>query len=75
MTSAMTPTSHKPQKPLHKRMLSAIIASKGMYGRVARKLGRDPSYVSRVARGERKSKAITAALNAEIAKVLSKLKA
>jgi hypothetical protein len=39
---------------------------RGMYNRVAQKLGCDPSYVSRVARGERKSEAISEALRAEI---------
>ncbi|HLZ92137.1 MAG TPA: helix-turn-helix transcriptional regulator [Candidatus Acidoferrum sp.] len=39
---------------------------RGLYNRVAQKLGCDPSYVSRVARGERTSKAISEALRAEI---------
>ena len=39
---------------------------RGIYNRVAQKLGCDPSYVSRVARGERKSAAISEALRAEI---------
>jgi hypothetical protein len=39
---------------------------RGMYSRVAQKLGCDPSYVSRVARGERSSEAISEALRAEI---------
>jgi hypothetical protein len=39
---------------------------RGLYNRVAQKLGCDPSYVSRVARGERSSKAISEALRAEI---------
>lgn len=39
---------------------------RGIYNRVAQKLGCDPSYVSRVARGERKSEAISEALRAEI---------
>jgi len=39
---------------------------RGMYNRVARKLGCDPSYVSRVARGERASEAVSEALRAEI---------
>jgi transcriptional regulator with XRE-family HTH domain len=37
----------------------------GLYSRVARKLGVDRSYVSRVAKGERKSEAIEQALTAE----------
>jgi hypothetical protein len=39
---------------------------RGLYNRVALQLGCDPSYVSRVARGERKSQAISEALRAEI---------
>jgi hypothetical protein len=39
---------------------------RGLYNRVAQKLRCDPSYVSRVARGERSSKAISEALRAEI---------
>ena len=39
---------------------------RGIYNRVAQKLGCDPSYVSRVARGERKSAVISEALRAEI---------
>ena len=37
----------------------------GLYTRVARKLGLDRSFVSRVARGERKSPEVEAALVAE----------
>jgi hypothetical protein len=39
---------------------------RGIYNRVAQKVGCDPSYVSRVARGERNSKAVSEALRAEI---------
>jgi len=39
---------------------------RGLYNRVAQKLGCDPSYVSRVARGERNSEAISEALRLEI---------
>jgi hypothetical protein len=39
---------------------------RGIYNRVAQKLGCDPSYVSRVARGERTSEAISEALRVEI---------
>jgi len=41
----------------------------GLYSRVARKLGVDRSYVSRVARGERRSRRIEAALEAEIKRI------
>jgi hypothetical protein len=39
---------------------------RGLYSRVAQKLGCDPSYVSRVARGERTSETISDALRTEI---------
>jgi hypothetical protein len=41
---------------------------RGMYNRIAAKIGCDPSYVSRVARGERSSETIAKALQAEIKK-------
>ncbi|MGH9511306.1 MAG: hypothetical protein ACRD2U_04130 [Terriglobales bacterium] len=44
-----------------------------MYVRIARKLGVDPSYVSRVARGERQSPEVESALNQEIAQITRKL--
>jgi hypothetical protein len=40
-----------------------------LYTRVAQKLGVDPSYVSRVARGERESDAVKAVLSAEMRKI------
>ena len=43
---------------------------RGLYTRVAQKLGADPSYVGRVARGERSSDAVTAALSKEIWKII-----
>jgi len=43
---------------------------RGFYGRVARQLGLDPSYVSRVARGERQSEAIEAALEREMKRII-----
>ena len=39
---------------------------RGIYSRVAQKLGCDPSYVSRVARGERNSAEVSEALRAEV---------
>ena len=43
---------------------------RGFYGRVARQLDLDPSYVSRVARGERQSEAIEAALEREMKRIM-----
>jgi hypothetical protein len=43
---------------------------RGLYSRVARQLGVDPSFVSRVARGERESEAVLALLTREIKSIL-----
>lgn len=43
---------------------------RGLYGRVARQLDLDPSYVSRVARGERCSEAVEVAIEREIHRVM-----
>jgi transcriptional regulator with XRE-family HTH domain len=45
---------------------------RGLYNRVARALGVNPSYVSRVARGERHSDAVQAALSREMTSILSR---
>jgi transcriptional regulator with XRE-family HTH domain len=42
---------------------------RGLYSRVAKKLGVDRSYVSRVARGERASKEIEEALQQEVKRI------
>src|SRR5438445_11070585 len=44
---------------------------RGLYSRVAEKLGIEPSYVSRVARGDRNSEEISEALEAERRRVAS----
>jgi hypothetical protein len=44
---------------------------RGLYGRVARHLKVDPSYVSRVARGERRSDAIEASLERELKRIMA----
>jgi hypothetical protein len=49
--------------------LQAYLLQRGLFSRVARKLGIDPSYVSRVASGERRSEQISQALNAEFEKI------
>jgi hypothetical protein len=46
---------------------------RGLYHRVARRLGRDPSYVSRVARRERRSKIIEDALRCELGKIMENI--
>lgn len=47
---------------------------RGLYGRVARQLKVDPSYVSRVARGERQSRTIEASLERELKRIMSLVK-
>jgi hypothetical protein len=54
--------------------LSPQTLYRGMYVRVSGKLGVDPSYVSRVARGERQSPEVQAALAEEIDKINKKLR-
>jgi hypothetical protein len=44
---------------------------RGLYARVAKGLGFDPSYVSRIARGERRSEIVEKAIRREIDKVLT----
>jgi hypothetical protein len=44
---------------------------RGLYGRVARQLKVDPSYVSRVARGERQSDVIEASLEKELRRIMT----
>jgi hypothetical protein len=53
--------------------LSPQALYRGLYVRIASKLDVDPSYVSRVARGERQSKAIERALQNEIDQINKKL--
>jgi hypothetical protein len=43
---------------------------RGLYGRVARQLKVDPSYVSRVARGERRSDVIELSLERELKRIM-----
>jgi hypothetical protein len=45
---------------------------RGLYTRVAKRLGVDPSYVSRVARGERESDAVKAVLSTEMRKIFER---
>ena len=47
---------------------------RGLYGRVAANLKVDPSYVSRVARGERQSDEIEASLERELKRIMSLMK-
>ena len=49
--------------------LLVLMGTRGLYRRVAKKLGVDPSSVSRVARGERRNGAIEKALGVEVNKI------
>ena len=46
---------------------------RGLYGWIARRLGVDPSYISRVARGERKAAKIERALESEIKRIARRM--
>jgi transcriptional regulator with XRE-family HTH domain len=50
--------------------LALASAMRGLYNRVAQKLGVDPSYVSRVANGKRRSPKIEAELARQVTKIL-----
>jgi hypothetical protein len=52
----------------------AVSLFRGLYARVARELRVDVSYISRIARGERKSRVAHKALNREFNKVLAAIK-
>lgn len=58
-------------KPTPTNLASLI---RGLYGRVARQIKVDPSYVSRVARGERQSPSIEAALEKELRHIMALVK-
>jgi hypothetical protein len=58
-------------KPAPTNLASLI---RGLYGRVARQLKVDPSYVSRVARGERQSDAIEASLERELKRIMAQVR-
>ena len=55
-------------KPAPTNLASLI---RGLYGRVAKQLKVDPSYVSRVARGERQSEEIEFSLERELRRIMS----
>jgi len=58
-------------KPAPTNLASLI---RGLYGRVARQLKVDPSYVSRVARGERQSDEIEASLERELKRIMGQVR-
>jgi hypothetical protein len=49
--------------------LARVAYYRGLYSRVARKLGVDRSFVSRVARGERRSREVEDALHKELRRI------
>ena len=64
-----TPIKRKEARSL----TQTVTLSRGLYSRVARKMKCDPSYVSRVARGERRSDRIAGALAAEAMRVYRRM--
>jgi len=56
------------------RCSTAVSLFRGLYARVARKLGVDVSYISRIARGERRSEVGEKAINQEYRKVLAAIR-
>lgn len=58
-----------PSLPPIPRNLASVI--RGLYRRVSQSLEVDPSYVSRVARGQRRSEAVEKAIRRELTKIVS----
>jgi DNA-binding transcriptional regulator YdaS (Cro superfamily) len=54
-----------------KPSIQIALKIRGLYRRIADKFGVDPSYVSRIARGERHSPKIEAFLNREVQRILA----
>ena len=65
------PTTDAPKSPTTLRgyLLKLHRLHEGLYARIARRTGVDASYVSRVARGERRSSKISTALFADLASI------
>ncbi len=68
LQSRAMPTSKRGDKEAQ-HLLKKYLLHAGLYARVARRLGVDASYVSRVAKGERMSQRILAALVAELRRI------
>jgi hypothetical protein len=51
------------------RLLRDYVAKRGLFSRVAKRLRLDPSYVSRVASGQRQSERVSLAIEAELSKL------
>jgi transcriptional regulator with XRE-family HTH domain len=52
----------------------AVSLFRGLYARVARNLGVDVSYISRIAHGKRKSKVAEKAINREFDRILASIR-
>jgi hypothetical protein len=50
------------------------MAQRGLYARIARQLGLDPSYVSRVANGKRQNKTVSLAIEADLSKLRTSIR-
>jgi hypothetical protein len=57
-------------EPVNSQAMNIATAFRGLYARVASRLDVDPSYVSRVARGERESEEIVQALDREMSQII-----
>jgi hypothetical protein len=58
---------------VNSQAMNFATAFRGLYVRVASRLNVDPSYVSRVARGERESKEVVEALDREMRQIMKVL--
>jgi hypothetical protein len=62
------------KKTVDTSISTTVSLFRGLYARVAEDLGIDPSYVSRIARGERRSEEVESALKREFTKALASIK-
>lgn len=69
MSQERMPVKEQPRPAKLKKLNALVDAVCGIYTRVARRLGVHRSFVSRVARGERRSKPVEDALSSEYDRV------
>jgi hypothetical protein len=69
----MLVTMPKPERTKQRTAKNLDSQFRSLYERVAHKLYVDPSYVSRVARGECESKAVVDALRSELTKMAHRI--
>jgi hypothetical protein len=65
----LVPRTNVSETPLFR----AFAAQRGLFQRIAKRLNLDPSYISRVAHGQRKNKQVSLAIETELNKIQAAL--